>query len=307
MSVESPSWAQMLGRLAAIGFRNARGIVRYDIPTGNGSAEQGSCEFWFAAPNRWRVEDDAGVLHVQGGEWLYVRDRDGRMQRLPLATTSWHFDTNHPWTLVGRPDERLRRFTDPNDFSIPMGPGVPVEVAGRRCWEFTLTPPPRKPHPLRLALDDLTGTVLRMAVPELGSIVVAERIETDVEVADDMFFWTEPYATTWLDERTHWRRTREWLEQQQLPVPRWWPTGVAYSPMQGDPDTGAFSVSLMVPGDPDLARWPVGGVPPQYWSERAERRHVHQWSDGAWQWALAVDEPLTEDDLAQVKGSISAH
>lgn len=55
------------------------------------------------------------------------------MQRLPLAPTSWHFDTGHPWTLFGQPDERLRRFTDPDDFSVPMGPGVPVEVAGRRC------------------------------------------------------------------------------------------------------------------------------------------------------------------------------
>ena len=60
----------------------------------------------------------------------------------------------------------------------------------------------------------------------------------------------------------------------------------------------------MVPGEPMLARWPIGGTPPRYWEMRTEGRRVHEWSNGTWQWALAVTAPLSDDDLARVIASI---
>lgn len=61
---------------------------------------------------------------------------------------------------------------------------------------------------------------------------------------------------------------------------------------------------LEVPGHPELSRWPAGTPVPARWGDRHQGRHVHRWRDERWEWALAVDEPLTEDDLNRVVPSI---
>jgi hypothetical protein len=306
MSQEAPSWAQTFGRMAAFGVRTATGAIRYRDPRhvdDDGRVEEGGCRFWFAAPNSWRVEDQDGVRHVQNSQWTHLRYHDGRMQRMPTPTTSWS-TFGHPATLFGTPRDRVERFTRADDFSVPMGPAVPVEVAGRLCWEFTLAPPARKPHPLRIAVDDATGTVLRLQVPEAEGYVMVTEFHPDVELDPALFSWDGPVATDHEDELAAMRQGHEWLEQQDLPVPRWWPAGVGYSTGQGDRQTGAFSLTLEVPGLPSLARWRVGGEPPRYWAQNIDGRHVHEWSDRTWQWSLAVDEPLTEEELARVIESI---
>lgn len=293
----------MLGRMAAVGFRTARGALRYREPSDDGPVE-GRTRFWFAVPDRWRVEDDAGPTHIHDGEWVYIRDPDGRMQRMPQQTTTWSFRSGHPQALFGANHDRILRFTDPTDFSVPTGPAVAVEIAARRCWEFTLAPPPRKPHPLRVALDDATGTVLRMSVLELDAVTEAEEFEPDVPVPDELFRFDGDVATEWLEERVMDTTVRQWLESRTLPVPRYWPAGLPYSPVEGDPDTGSFSTDLEVPGLPALARWPAGGEPPRHWEARTQGRHVHRWRTGDWQWELAVETPLSGEDLTRVIESI---
>jgi hypothetical protein len=238
MSSEAPSWAQMLGRMAAFGVRTARGVTRYREPRGGddeGRVDEGGCRFWYAAPNSWRVEDQDGVLHVQDSEWTYLRDHDGRMQRMHRPGLGWATFGGHPATLFGADHDRVERFTRADDFSVPMGPAVPVEVAGRPCWEFTLAPPentPRKPHPLRIAVDDATGTVLRLEVPELQAYVTVTEFEPDVDLYPALFTWDGPVATDHEDELAAMRQGHEWLEQQDLPVPRWWPAGAGDRPRQ---------------------------------------------------------------------------
>jgi hypothetical protein len=210
----------------------------------------------------------------------------------------------HPQYLFGSRIDRLERFTRDNDLSVPMGPATAVTMAGRPAWEFVLAPPPHKPHPLHVAFDDETGVVLRMAVPELGFFIEITKLTVDVPIDAQTFSWTGPVGTDRYDELVGHRRVRQWLTQERIPVPHWWPDGLAYSPASGDPETGALSVELLAPGYPSLARWPAGGAPPPYWQLRIDGRHVHEWSDGTWQWALAVATPLAEDDLARVIASI---
>lgn len=93
---------------------------------------------------------------------------------------------------------------------------------------------------------------------------------------------------------------------RRFPVPRWWPTGPRAHPNDGDAETGMFSVHLDVDGYPSLARWPLGGTPPRDVAEDSTARHAHRWSDERWEWALVVDEALTEEDLARVVDSIPA-
>ncbi|HSF26958.1 MAG TPA: hypothetical protein VLC50_05510 [Actinomycetes bacterium] len=314
MGAETPSWSQMLGRMAGFGARTATGALRFrdpGIPADADAPEraeprEGTCRFWYAAPDRWRVEDERGVWHVQDDHWINLRDDQGRMQRLPREGTIWGFALGHPQYLFGSSNDRLERFTRDNDFSLPMGPATAVTVAGRSAWEFVLAPPPHKPHPLRVAFDDATGVVVRMAVPELSFLIEITELAVNLELDAQTFTWTGPVATDQYDDIVGQARAREWLEQQRVPVPRWWPDGLGYSPASGDPETGALSVELSAPGEPMLARWPIGGAQPPYWDLRTEGRHVHTWSDGTWQWALAVTAPLTDDDLARVIASIPA-
>lgn len=306
MDREPPSWAQALGRIAAFGVRTAVGVVEYRQPVDAdeyGQDEEGSCRFWYAAPRSWRVEDQAGVRHVQDSEWAYLRRPGGGMLRLHRPTMGFADFGGHPATLLGNDDDRVERFTRGDDFSVPQGPPVPVEVADRPCWEIRLAASPEntsKPHLLRVAVDDATGAVLRMQVPELGAHVTAVEFHPDVELEPALFTWDGPVEEDHEDELAALRRSEEWLAEQQLPVPRWWPDGVGYTADHGDPQTGAFSVHLEVPGYPSLARWPVASSEPAWWRERTAGRHRHEWSDDAWRWSLAVDEPLAAEQLARV-------
>ena len=205
----APSWRQVLGRVNALRYGTATGMIRYRDPDG-GRADcgegwgdepvEGVNRFWHAAPDRWRVENERGVYHVQNDEWLYVRDEGGRMQRLPRHATAWGFSVGHPWTLFGNHLDRGTLFTDQDDFSVPTGPGVAVEVAGRTAWEFVLAPPPRKPHPLRVAVDDTAGMLLRMAVPQADAYAEMVELHLDAPVPDDLFSWDGPISTDWSED-----------------------------------------------------------------------------------------------------------
>ena len=69
--------------------------------------------------------------------------------------------------------------SNPNDFSTPRGDGSPVEIDGRPGWEFVLEPPPHKPYPLSVVIDDATGAVLEMRSVGIGSYTTLTKFETD--------------------------------------------------------------------------------------------------------------------------------
>jgi hypothetical protein len=299
---EEPSWPEALGRLQAAGFRTAAGTIRHTLPGG----EPGELRFWHEVPDRWRVEDEQGVRHLADGRRELVRTGDG-MEDFSLA--AMRHGLPHPQGLFGvRAGRGTVEFDWLRDFPVPDGPGVAVEVAGRRAWEFTLPAAEakraRKPYPLRVAVDEATGTVLRLAIPEAGYVV--ELTEFTVDGAPPSFAWDGPVSTRHADERAAAERVRHWLAEAALPMPHWWPHGLAHHGGDGDPATGAYRVLLEVPGHPELSRWPAGTPMPGTWAGRHPGRHVHRWSDARWEWALAVDRPLTEPDLARVIESIPA-
>jgi hypothetical protein len=59
---------------------------------------------------------------------------------------------------------------------------------------------------------------------------------------------------------------------------------------------------LDVPGYPELCRWPAGTPRPESWVQRYP--HVHRWRDERWEWTLAMEQPLADEDLAKVIESI---
>jgi len=81
--------------------------------------------------------------------------------------------------------DRGELFTDYDDYSVPTGPAVAIDVAGGRGWKFELAPPAHKPHPLRVAVDDVTGLLVRMGVRETGAYTEMVEFHVDVSVPDD--------------------------------------------------------------------------------------------------------------------------
>ncbi|MFI5585948.1 hypothetical protein ACIA5G_13000 [Amycolatopsis sp. NPDC051758] len=296
-----PTWPEVFGRLQAAGFRTVTGVIRYRVP-GDG---EGELRFWHEVPGRWRVEDEHGVRHVTDGRRELVR-RDGRLE--DLSHTGFHHGLPHPQSLFGLRLGGRVEFDWLRDFPAPERPGEPAEVGGRQAWEFALPAVEhkraRKPYPLRVAVDQATGAVLRLAVPEGDYFVELTEFTVDGELPPDVFTWAGPVSTRLADERAEAERVGRWLAGAELPMPRWWPRGLPHHGGDGDPATGAYRVLLEVPGFPELSRWPAGAPMPGGWDGRHEGRHVHRWSDRRWEWALAVDEPLSEPDLARVVESI---
>ena len=299
-----PSWSQLLSALAEVPYDTARGAVRWRQPDEDDLdrvAEQGEAQFWFAAPDRWRVEDDRGPVLVQDAQWLYRRDAEGRLQRRPRRE-SWHGD---PLEGLGSGTDLAEQFrSGSDDFHEPMGPATAVSVAGRPAWAVVLAPPVRKPYPLTVALDEETGALVRMAALEGRFVREMTRFEPGVPVEPERFLWTGPYRTDWYDEEQASRAARTWAAQARVPVPRWWPSGLRYDALDGDPGTGAFVVHLEVADEPLLARWPRDAEPPGLWLGHARHRHSHRWTDDLWEWGLAVERPLAEDDLQRVIASL---
>lgn len=301
---EAPSWAQLVGRMAAAqGCRTARGEMRYRDPDQHGrrATREGAVRFWYAVPNRWRLEDDAGVRLIQGSEHSYHRDGDGRLQRRS-SEVLYGYDLTHPARLFDATDV----VTGAGGFHgfVPVGAPAPVEAIGRVAWEVRLQPPPHKSHAVTLVVDDATGVVLRIAAEDVGALAEMTALEPGVDVDPALFEWDGPFATDVEDELTRMRVRHAELESRRFPVPRWWPTGPRVHPHDGDAETGMFVVHLDVDGRPLLARWPREGTPPQGVAEDSAARHAHRWSDDRWEWALVVDEPLSETHLARVVDSI---
>jgi hypothetical protein len=275
--------------------RTARGVIRYRQGE-HSPPVSGTHRFLYAAPDRLRVEDERGPLEIRNAEWHYLRDERGEMQRTKAAMLTSR-GPGHPASLLPTGP----KFTNPSDFSMPIGRGTRVDVLGRVAWDFTLAPPPHKPYPLRVVVDEATGTLLHMSVAELDSLTEMTEFEPDAEIADDAFDWSGPYSTGWEDERTRRATTNAWLQTQAFPVPRWWPGGVACHNLAGDAETGAFVVELDVPGAPLLARGPIGAAPPwPQWDAAIRGRAVNRWRDDRWEWVIATTEPLSPEELGRV-------
>lgn len=298
------TWVEAFGRTQAVGMHTATGVIRYRLPGGE-SVRQGEVRFWHRIPDQWRVEDESGVWHIADGQRQLIRRPYGMED---MSQTSMTFRQHHPLTLFGVRRGSGVEFDWLRDFPIPTALGECVEVAGRRAWEFALKAVEgklaRKPYPLRVAVDEATGTVLRLSISEVDYVIELVEFDPDAELPEKIFTWDGPVSTAHAEERAETERIHRWLAEAELPMPRWWPRGLGYHGSDGDPGAGSYRVLLEVPDFPELCRWPVGTDMPAQWQQLQQHRHVHRWSDEHWEWALAVDQPLAAGELRKVIESI---
>ncbi|QDQ98706.1 hypothetical protein [Tomitella fengzijianii] len=300
------AWAEAFGRMKTAAVTTIHGRMRCESPAGDATNTY-EIEFWHEAPDRWRIEDEYGLWYLDDGDRVLLRTDNG-IEHVSLTGHLGPRRSQHPRTVLGNAFGAGRMFGWAEDFPRPLNSGTPVTVAGRQATEFQLAASPGryadKPYPLRVAADDQSGLPLRIAVPEKRHVREIVAIDLDAALPPDVFAWHGAVSTATRDAHEHRRAGQNWAREQQLPVPRWWPRGVHYYANEGDPDTGAFRAVLDVNSLAVLLRWPCGSELPDSWKDGFRTHPVHRWDDERWQWALLVDTPLSDDDLARVIESI---
>ncbi len=300
---EAPTWAEMMGRMMAVSFDSAAGMLEWSDPEEEPLGDRGAIRFWFAHPDRWRIEDEDGPFLIKGEDRALLRRASGVMAELsPDHGVGMSHDPRH--LIEGR--YVAESLSERNDFSRPVGPAVETQVGGRTAWRFVLAPPPHKPAPLEVVLDDATGVVLEFRSQGADYWETLTSFEPDVEVDAEWFVWDGPVDVEWVDERlVHEQRARE-VSEHPWPSPTWWPSGMPLDVLDGDIDEGWFVALLGGHWDMarTLARWRPGAPPARLAGHTDRLRFVHRWERDGYQWILATDEEISPDDLQRIINSI---
>ena len=96
-------------------------------------------------------------------------------------------------------------------------------------------------------------------------------------------------------------RRQEWLRSQgihdlELTVP-------VQLTVHEQADDGAFHASFSVGAYGSLLRRATSHEP---WEPRIHYPHVHRWSDAQWDWCLGTDHPLSQVQLAELRGRLGS-
>ncbi|NEW26536.1 hypothetical protein [Nocardia cyriacigeorgica] len=322
---QHPSWARVLDAMVREAGTEPpiHGVIASADPAPGGAGwvsfagQQRPTFVGATGPDRtlWRV--------WRHGARIRVENQDGHPLVLSDGVRSWRFDT--PGEPPLEDDASAVRFIGSavrlvvrrsandfvgDDFTRPTGPITTTVFLGRPAWAVELGPPPHKPFPIQLVVDQETGLVLQQRNDDAG-LVSDEWIELSVgaPIDDDVFSWPGPVRTR-ADEQ---RRMRERALERQRQHREWFARTVTPEPLsiqvdvpldietvhEFDEATGAFTASL---GRPPfwsmLARRPRSAEP---W-ELGWAGSVHRWSTAEFDWALRVDgaEP-TAQSLARLR------
>jgi hypothetical protein len=213
-------------------------------------------------------------------------------------------DPGNPKRLLGGQDI-VSDLSNHNDFSQPQGPARRTEIDGRLGWWFVLSPPPHKEHPLEVVIDDATGVILELRSVGIDNYKTLTNFVPDAEITDERFVYNGTVRTDQADKRRREEEDRRLAQEMDWPTPRYWPTGLQIVLIDANPETRSFIGYIEgVDGLPILARWLKGESAPKRLAERSDGQHIHSWSNGKWEWALAVSQPLEAIELERVIASI---
>ena len=297
---EAPTWAEMMGRAIALAFDTAVGTLEWSDPEEEAPDDRGAISFWFAQPDRWRIDDERGPLIITGGDRSYVRTVPEVMAE--LSPDSGVGLSHDPRRLIdGR--QVVESLSDRNDFSRPMGPAVETEVGGRRGWRFVLAPPAHKPAPLEVVLDDATGVVLEYRSQGADYRETLTSFDADAAIDEDVFTWAGQIDTAWAGGEGGEARHRR-LADHAWPSPTWWHAAPPLRVFDGDPDEGWFVGGLGWDEHAILARWRPGADLGERITTDGGHRHVHRWHRDGWDWLLATDEEFSVEDVRRIIESI---
>ena len=230
------------------------------------------------------------VAQVQTARGTWRRVEDGEEQRGTFA-----FRAPDEWAVVDEAGEGAEgprhlmsaRLSSRDDYHRAVGPVVPVEHAGRACWQAEIEPPPRKRGLLTVVVDEQTGLCLRQANDEQGMVREVLDLELDVELPEEVF-------APLLAERAQQNRQQALYDllRTSPPTPRWFPWRRAWVERADCLELETLG------GSATVGRAPLGGDPPV--SEFVPSEQVHRLDHGGWSWAVAPEHPLDEQTARHV-------
>jgi hypothetical protein len=260
------------------------------------------------------------VRIARRGSLVRVERPDGTVTAIFGAETTWLFDgreapaaydrqrSSFGWAgadIVHRPSPSR---WEGDDFTQLTGPIEAVEYLGRPAWAFELAPPRRKPYPVQMVVDSQTGIVLREGNRDFGSVTEWTSLEFDADLPDELFVWDgptrDPHAELDAEHEADIAERQAWLDARgiaQLPI--------AVEPAlllnTWDDQTGAFFVSLDLQTNGSLVRRPRSNEP---WPEvdGMHWKRTHRWSDERWDWCLAGDFVISDEQLALLRVRLAA-
>lgn len=302
MTASTPSWVELMGRHAASDMLYTSAALSYRYVTRTGDVDEGTWEFWHGPGNKWRIERSGQPILIRNGE-LAFSWRDDEMHR----------NTGHIQLHILKPISPLlfvgpESFLSPSTLSKNTTPArSPIEtvVNGRRAWSMIMNSTSHE-ESIEFVIDDETGLILRTGSSNDKLYAELTEVTTYEDLPDEVFDWEGAIAPPTVKERSrdpeHLRQVHEMAEGA---TPRYWPTGVSFTPISGDPDTGELVMSLHVNGHASLARWPLGAQPTLLDRQLTQRYpHSTEWSDDRWTWRLLTVSALGEDDVRRVQESI---
>ncbi len=204
----TPTWPEMLGRAAAVAFDTASGTIDWRDSDEDGDQAEGQIDFWFRQPDDYRVDDERGMWLISTEDLLLIRDETGAVQRLRPDSAQVGMPV-HPRELIDG-QYVVSSLTERHDFSRPRGPATEAVIGGRLGWRFVLDPPPHKPAPLEVVIDDATGVVLEQRSRAFNSWWTLTEFTPDAAVADSMFaFAGEVSETHWAAQEARQERAKQ--------------------------------------------------------------------------------------------------
>ncbi|WP_375483418.1 hypothetical protein [uncultured Jatrophihabitans sp.] len=162
------------------------GVVRARI------ADHGGTEFTYRVQRdgrRVRCSALDGAVHVIAGTGTVWCRRDGS-DVLDIEPADPH--------LLHAPDDYefgVRLFDwsrwKGNDFTEPVDGPEEVLMLGRPAWRITLAPPPHKPEPMQIVVDQQTFLTLHEGNEAFGTYHRWSELDLDPHIDESVFAWND--------------------------------------------------------------------------------------------------------------------
>ncbi|WP_156895448.1 hypothetical protein [Rhodococcus sp. 2G] len=300
MNLHEPTWLELRELHTRSSELWVSGTLSYRYNKRDGSLDQGLWSFQHGPNDRWRIERSGAVHYIRRGGTAYARFDDGMRATHADKTRFVSLLPINPMQFLGGPASILSALN--TESQTPNVIGV-ATIAERAAWHVQV-PGPSTDTTAEIDIDQETGMVLGLR--GLGGMLAASIIEMRVHesIPDDRFAWNGPTARSRVVERSSVVDVSS-LRDIPVAVPRYWPTGVGYTPHAGDADTGELIMILDVEDAPILARWPIGS--PLTLLDRllvVGHAYTVDWTDKTWNWRLYTRVPLAPAEFDRIRDSM---
>jgi hypothetical protein len=159
---------------------------------------------------RARVDDDGGTEFsyrvVRDGRRVRCTAMDGAVHVIAGTTTVWARSDNSSKLIIETVNPHLVHVPDDYDFGVrlfdwdrwqgddftePVGGPNEVSMLGRPAWRVVLAPPPHKPEPMQIVIDQRTFLTLREGNEAFGTYHEWSELDLDPDIDDDAFTWRD--------------------------------------------------------------------------------------------------------------------